>query len=230
MSSTKPIFVEHITEAKTYPAIIGRIVRCSPHVTVTDSGLSHWNFTLRGHDMSFISASAFNLPKRFPSVAALEGKVVLVLKLQVVSNKKDYLRFGSLGARFKDVTTITLLPEDATLPSDVPPLLTTGDDIEVKDLKRDRSTSSTAIAASQVRHACPMNCRYPDSYVCGKTGEPHVISVCEFCNEPYDGDEPFCRVRRGHRHTANEPSTMRSPAPVRAPTPSSAEDMVPVTY
>ena len=62
--SIKPVYVETITEAKTYPAIVGRIVRCSPFVTVTDSGLSHWNFMLRGHVAFFISASGFNLPKR----------------------------------------------------------------------------------------------------------------------------------------------------------------------
>lgn len=240
--SIKPVFVEAITEAKTYPAIVGRIVRCSPFVTVTDSGLSHWNFTIRGHGASFISASGFNLPKRFPAVAALEGKVVLVSKMQVVANKKEFLRFGAFGARFKEATTVTVLQDDATIPTDVPPLIDS-EAIDL-DLKRPRSTSTVAVTP---RNVCPMKCRCPDSFICGKTGEPHVIQVCEFCNEAFDAIEPWCRIRRGHRHsdaggsdvspvedtTVITTSSTTSSPPVRPLTASIApeeEDMVPVTY
>ena len=227
MSSQKPIYVEQITEAKTYVAIVGRIVRCSPHVTVTDSGLSHWNFTLRGHDQSFLSASAFNLPKRFPGVAALEGKMVLVLKLQVVANKKEFLRFGALGGRFKDTTMITLLPEDDTIPNDVPPLMSAGDGVDMDDyIKRERSTSGTVVVSSPCKQVCPNKCRFPDSYVCGKTGEPHAILVCEFCGQAYDGDEPWCRVCRGHRHTQS--TATQSPTP--PPRPPSDDGMAPTAY
>ena len=145
---------------------------------------------MRGRDASsFISASAFNLPKRFPGVAALEGKVVLVHKLQVVANKKDFLRFGPLGARFKDISSLTLMPEDASIPTDVPPLIV--DPSVDKDLKRERSASAPSVTASQTRiHVCPMMCRRPDSFICAKTGEPHTISVCEFCGDGYDPLEP----------------------------------------
>ena len=238
MSMSK-VYVEHVTEARTYASIIGRIVRCSAFVTVTPTGLSHWNLTLRGHDMTFLSATAFNLPKRFPGVAALDGKVVAIHNLQVVANKREFARFGALGARFKEATTVTILPEDPTLPMDVPPLLATEDgDMDDVEKKRERS-ASVVMSTSGPREKCPNNCRNPGSFVCGKTGEPHIISVCEFCQEVPDVDEPWCLVRRGHRHTTlplsvpspSIPSASDKDAPVDPSTsPTSSEEVVPVTY
>ena len=162
--------------------------------------------------------------------------MVLVAKLQVVAQKKDFLRFGQFGGRFKDATMVTELPDDSTFPMDVPPLLdpdTAPSDLT--PLKRDRNSSAPA----SVRIAsCPMMCRRPDSFICAKTGEPHTISVCEFCGDHFDPLEPFCHVRRGHRHagSTSTASTSAASTPLSPPTlntqlTSSEEDnMVPIQY
>ena len=122
----------------------------------------------------------------------------------------------------QDTTTIVPMPEDPTLPTDVPPL-NTGADRDMDDYKRDRSSSQLTVAtapASAHAHVCPLKCRHPESFVCGKTGEPHVISVCEFCSEAFDAEEPWCRVRRGHQHTRPgffAPSSSASSTPIIAP-------------
>ena len=165
-----------------------------------------------------------------------KGKVVLVSKLQVVCNKKEFLRFGAFGARFKETMTVTVLPDDITIPTDVLPLLDS-DAVDMDDVKRPRSTSASTVVVTQT---APWSAgAQTPSFVARRASHTSSKSASSVARR--STSEPWCRIRRGHRHSDIPPvedstvitTSSTSSPPVRSLMASivpEEEDMVPVTY
>ena len=114
-----PLYPENVTRVSNGSTIVGRIVRVSDEVSQRGD-LNFFNFTMRGHEQSCLSCSAFNLSKKFPLIRALLGHVVEVMKMPIRLNKRKYLRFGKFSGRFVETSSVKPLPDDSTIGTDCP--------------------------------------------------------------------------------------------------------------
>lgn len=203
----KPLFPEDIASVSTSTTIHGRVVRVSDEVS-TRGDLTYFNFTIRGHDGTWLSCSAFNMSKRFPLIRAMLGHVVEVTKMAIRLNKRKYLRFGKFSGRYVETSTINPLPDDVTIGTDCPPLHGNDDDTDDDDgatATPSKRTASGSVQASQAnpvtQTTCINKCTTPSSLVCAKTGALHpTVDTCAFCAKTFNDDEPFCTVKVGYTH------------------------------
>ena len=225
---TQPLFPEQVTCVSLSSTIQGRIVRVSDEVSQRGD-LSFFNFTVLGHNNTWLSCSAFNMSKRFPLIRAMLGHVVVITKMPIRLNKRKYLRFGKFSGRYIEMSTINPVPDDPTIDPDCPPLHRDDDDTEddatATPSKRDASRSVQVSQPNPVTQThCVNKCSTPSSLVCPKTGCLHPTEdTCAFCGKAFDAVEPFCPVKVGYSH--QKPVDLSVVSSVVTPT-----DTVPTSY